>query len=124
MNNKTKIIILMIIVLFILIVILTEIKMRPKLSLINDVKNIVNILEEIDYKGEVIEIIIDNKFELNSNLYYVEGNGVIFLEEEYSVMLSRNGMCALKMPYSNEIMFQDEECPKYRLIDNKKVVID
>ena len=124
MNRITKIIILILILIFIICIIITEINVRPKLALINDVKEIVEKIEKLNYKGEVKEIIIDNKYTLESNRYNVEGEGVIFLEEEYSVMLSRNGMCALKMPYSDEVMFQNEECPKYRLIDNKKVVID
>lgn len=124
MNKITKIIILILILIFIICIIITEINVRPKLALINDVKEIVEKIEKLNYKGELKEIIIDNKYTLESNHYNAEGEGVIFLEEEYSVMLSRNGMCALKMPYSDEVMFQNEECPKYRLIDNKKVVID
>ena len=71
----------------------------------------------------MIEIVIDNQYELDSKTYYVEGNGIIFLEEDYSVMLSRNGMCAMKMPYSDKVMFQEEECPNYRLVEGKKIVV-
>ena len=123
MNGKTKIIIGLLIIIFLISIVITEINSRPKLSLIKDVEEIVEKIEKYNYKGEVVEIIIDDKYELNSKTYYVEGNGVIFLEEEYSVMLSRNGMCAIKMPYSDNVMFQEEECPNYRLVDGKKIVV-
>ena len=124
MNCVTKIILVLIFCIFIILIVITEVDVRPKLSLINDVEKIVANIEKNNYKGETIEIIINNKYELGSKTYNVEGTGVIFLEEGYSVMLSRDGMCALKMPYSDEIMFQEEECPNYRLKNNEKVVID
>lgn len=124
MSKISKIIILLVFIIFVILIVKTEIKIRPKLSLINDVEKIVKNIEELNYSGETIEIIIDNGYEVNSRNYDVKGEGVIFLEKEYSIMLSRNGMCALKMPYSDEVMFQEEECPKYRLIENEKVVIN
>ena len=124
MKKISKVIILLAFLIFIILIVITEVKFRPKLNLINDVKEIVKNIEKFNYSDETIEIIINNEYEINSKVYEVKGEGVIFLEEEYSVMLSRDGMCALKMPYSDEIMFQEEECPKYRLIGNEKVVID
>lgn len=105
-------------------IVINEIKLRPKLSLINDVKSIIKDIEKYDYHGETIEVIIDNKYTINNKEHKIKGQGVIFLEDNYSVMLSRNGMCAMKMSYSDEIMFQNEECPKYRLINGSKEKVD
>ena len=124
MNKISKVVILISIGIFVALVALKEVKVRPKLNLINDVKKIVANIENANYKGNILEILIDGGYELNSKKYTVDGEGVIFLEEDYSVMLSRDGMCAIKMPYSDKIMFQEAECPNYRLKDNKKVVID
>lgn len=124
MNKKTYIIIGILILIFIILIVIKEITIRPKLSLIKDVENIVLNIEKYNYRGEVFEIVIDDEYVLDDKRYSVDGKGIIFLEEEYSVMLSRDGMCAIKMPYSEKIMFQEEECPNYRLVDGKKIVLD
>lgn len=121
--KKDYIIIIGIIIVIIIPIIINEAKLRPKISLINDVKEIMYNIK--DYRGneEVIELIINNGYRLNEKYYKVEGNGVIFIEDEPSVMLSRNGMCAMKLPYSDKVMFQNEECPKYRLVNGEKKMI-
>lgn|SRR5574344_804023 len=124
MDKKSKIILIVITIIMIIPIVINEIKLRPKLSLINDVKSIIKDIEKYDYHGETIEVIIDNKYTINNKEHKIKGQGVIFLEDNYSVMLSRNGMCAMKMSYSDEIMFQNEECPKYRLINGSKEKVD
>lgn len=124
MDKKSKIILIVITIIMIIPIVINEIKLRPKLSLINDIKSIIKDIEKYDYHGETIEVIIDNKYTINNKEHKIKGQGVIFLEDNYSVMLSRNGMCAMKMSYSDEIMFQNEECPKYRLINGSKEKVD
>lgn len=121
---KNRNIILVAIVIIVLIpIIINEINMRPKLSLVNDVKKILKNIKDYDYKDETVEIVIDNGYTLNSKTYKIKGKGIIFIEENSSVMLSRNGMCAMKLPYSEDIMLQNEECPNYRLVDGEKMVV-
>lgn len=123
MNKKTKLILVLIILIFVIAVIINEVKMRPKLNLINDVKKIYSNIENLEYKEETIEILINNKYIINNKEYIVKGHGVIFVEDNPSVMLSRNGMCAMKLPHNSNILFQDEECPNYRLINGEKIVV-
>ena len=117
---------LIIIVLFIVVVpiAINEINMRPKLELAHDVSKI---LENIkSYEKESLyteESLIENGYFLGNDYYEVEGNGVIFVEDSPSIFLSRKGRCAMKLPYSDKIMSQDEICPKYRLINGIKAPI-
>lgn len=124
MKNKDKIIIGVIIILIITPIIINEIVMRPRLALINDVNKIVEIIKKTELPVMTKEIVIDNGFKINNKNYEVKGRGVIFLEKNYSVMLSRNGMCALKMDYDDKIMFQKEECPNYRLVNGEKKIVN
>lgn len=119
MTTKHKIVLVVIITILVIPIIINEAKLRPKIKLINDVKSIVDKIEDYDYHGSTMEVLINNEYTINNKIYKIKGNGVIFLEDNYSVMLSRNGMCAMKMPYSDEIMFQEEVCPEYRLIDGE-----
>ena len=124
MKNKDKIIIGVIIILIITPIIINEIVMRPRIALINDVNKIVEIIKKTELLVMTKEIFIDNGFKINNKNYEVKGRGVIFLEKNYSVMLSRNGMCALKMDYDDKIMFQKEECPNYRLVNGEKKIVN
>ncbi|HPF83510.1 MAG TPA: hypothetical protein PLV83_05055 [Bacilli bacterium] len=123
MEKKHIIILIIIFLIVVSYIVIDQIKLRPKIELINDVKEIMNNIK--DYKtSETIEIVINNEYEFNKKTYKVKGKGVIFLEDKPSIMLSRNGMCAMKLPYSEDIMFQKEECPNYRLINNKKIIVE
>ena len=123
MTTKEKLVLVGIIIAVIIPIIVNEINLRPKLNLINDVKDIIEIVEKTELPVMPKEIIIDNGFEINGKKYNVKGHGVIFLEKNYSIMLSRNGMCALKMDYEEKVMFQKEECPNYRLVNGEKKIV-
>ena len=123
MNIKEKIALGIIILIVIIPIVINEINIRTKLALINDVKEILVIINEYEYGKETKEIVIANEYEFDSKIYKVDGQGIIFLEENPSVMLSRDGMCAMKLPYKDEVMFQEEECPTYRLVNGEKVVV-
>lgn len=122
MNIRNKIILLIIIVILLIPIVINEINLRPKLKLISDVEKILDNIEGYDSQENILEVLIVDEYKIDNKTYKVKGNGVIFLEDNPSVMLSRNGMCAMKLPYSDEIMFQEEECPKYRLINGEKVI--
>jgi len=124
MKTKDKIIVGVIIILIITPIIINEVVMRPRLALINDVNKIVEIIKKTELPVMTKEIVIDNGFKINNKNYEVKGHGVIFLEKNYSVMLSRDGMCALKMDYDDKIMFQKEECPNYRLVNGEKKIVN
>ena len=124
MTKKEILIVTVIVLLIVIPIIINEYFLQRKLSLVNDVKNIVSILEKIEMPEMTKEILINNKYILNDKEYIVKGHGVIFLDSDYSVMLSRNGMCAMKLPYEEEVMFQKYECPEYRLVDGKIKKID
>ena len=124
MTKKEILIVTVIVLLIVIPIIINEYFLQRKLSLVNDVKNIVSILEKIEMPEMTKEILINNKYILNDKEYIVKGHGVIFLDSDYSVMLSRNGMCAMKLPYEEEVMFQKYECPEYRLVDGKIKRID
>lgn len=122
MSKKEKIVIIVIILLLSIPIIINEIKIRPKLNLINDVKKILKNID--DYKQEkdspTKEYIIDNGYTIDNKNYKVDGSGVIFVDNDSSVFLNRDGMCAMKVPYSEEIMIQYEKCPVYRVFNNIK----
>ncbi len=123
--SKKEVLVLTIIVLVIVIpIIINQYFLQRKLSLVNDVKNIVSILEKQELPENTIEVLINDKYILNDKEYLVKGHGVIFLEKDFSVMLSRNGMCAMKLPYEKEVMFQKYVCPEYRLVDGEIKRID
>ena len=124
MTKKEILIVTVIVLLIVIPIIINEYFLQRKLSLVNDVKNIVSILEKIEMPEMTKEILINDKYTLNDKEYIVKGHGVIFLDSDYSVMLSRNGMCAMKLPYEEEVMFQKYECPEYRLVDGKIKRID
>ena len=124
MKTKDKIIVGVIIILIITPIIINEVVMRPRLALINDVSEIIEIIKKTELPVMTKEIVIDNGFKINNKKYEVKGHGVIFLEKNYSVMLSRDGMCALKMDYDDKIMFQKEECPNYRLVNGEKKIVN
>lgn len=123
MNMKSKIVLVIIVAALLIPIVINEVKLRPKLKLINDVKNILDNIEGYDSQGNIFEVLIVDEYKIDNKTYKVKGNGVIFFEDSPSVMLSRNGMCAMKLPYSDEIMFQEEECPKYRLVNGEKVIV-
>lgn len=122
MKKKNIIIIIIVFLVLLIPIILNEISLRPKLSLIKDVEKILENIEGYSISKDIIEILINDGYKINNKHYNVKGKGVIFIEEKPSVMLSRNGMCAMKLPHSDDIMFQNEECPNYRLINGEKVV--
>ena len=124
MQKQDRIILIGILLVIIVPIVINYYFLRKKLSLIKDVENIVNILESIDLPEKTEEIIIDDGYTLNNKKYKVKGHGQIFLDKDYSVFLSRDGMCALKLAYEKEVMFQKEECPKYRLEDGILKKID
>lgn len=123
MSRKYKIALVIIFLIFICAIVIKEIEMRPKLNLIKDVEKILKNIKNVKYT-ETIEIIIDNGYVIDDKLYQVDGKGVIFIEDSTSVMLSRDGMCAMKLPYSDDIMLQEEVCPNYRLVDGEKIVVE
>ena len=124
MKTQDKILFIVILLVIIVPIIINYYFLRKKISLIKDVEKIVSILEKTDMPENTIEILIDNGYTLDNKEYKVKGQGVIFLESEYSVMLSRDGMCALKLPYDEKVMFQKYVCPKYRLVDGEIIKID
>lgn len=123
MPKSNKIILIIIGIAVLIPIIINEIHLRKKISLVNDVEEILNILADIKMPDATQEIIISDKYVIENKTYNVNGRGVIFLEENPSIMLSRDGMCALKLPYNDNVMFQEEECPNYRLVDGEKIVL-
>ena len=115
MKKQDKIILIGIILIVIIPIIINYYSLRKKLSLIKDVEEIVNIVKKLDLPETTEEIVINNGYTLNNKEYEVKGHGQIFLDKDYSIFLSRNGMCALKLAYDEKVMFQNEECPTYRL---------
>ena len=118
-------IIIISLVLFISIsfVVINEINTRPKLNLVKDAKKIKEVLENTKRNGHE-EIIINDGYKINDKKYNVKGYGVIFLESDYSFFLQRDGMCVMKMIYSDDIMFQDTPCPEYRMVRQFKLPLD
>ena len=123
MPKQDKLILTVIILIVIVPIIINYYFLRRKLSLIKDVESIVSILEKMELPETTEEIIINDGYTLNNKEYKVKGHGQIFLDKDYSIILSRNGMCALKLAYDDKVMFQKYECPTYRLEDGvlKKV---
>lgn len=125
MKTKEKALILIVFIVVAVPIVINEINIRPKLNLINDVKKI---LKNVDkYKlaedGIAEEYVIDNGYNIDNTKYTVKGTGVIFLDESNSVFLNRDGMCAMKVPYSEDIMIQYTECPVYRMFNGIKTPI-
>lgn len=125
MSKKEKLLILIVLVAAVVPIIINEIKIRPKLNLINDVKKILKNINnyELNEDGIAEEYIIDNGYTIHGDKYEVKGTGVVFLDKSNSVFLNRDGMCAMKVPYSEEIMIQYEECPVYRMFNGIKTPI-
>jgi len=125
MSKKEKILILIVFMAAAIPIVINEINIRPKLNLINDVKKILKNIDnyELTENGIAEEFIIDNGYTIHDTKYDVKGTGVIFIDEDNSVFLNRNGMCAMKVPYSKEIMIQYEECPIYRMFNGIKTPI-
>lgn len=125
MSKRDKILIMIVILVAIIPIIINEIKIRPKLNLINDVKKILRNIDNYKFSDEELskEYIIDNGYTIDGKDYKVNGNGVIFIDKSNSVFLNRNGMCAMKLPYSEEVMIQYEECPVYRMFNGIKTPI-
>lgn len=125
MSKKEKLLILIVLVAAVVPIIINEIKIRPKLNLINDVKKILKNINnyELNEDGIAEEYIIDNGYTIHGDKYAVKGTGVVFLDKSNSVFLNRDGMCAMKVPYSEEIMIQYEECPVYRMFNGIKTPI-
>jgi hypothetical protein len=121
MPRSNKIILTVIALIAITFVIINEANIRPKLNLVNDAKKLKEVLENMKLPEDTKQIIIDNSYKIDNKTYDFKGYGVIFLEENYSFFLQRNDMCTMKLPYSEEIMFQDEPCPEYRLFNNIKI---
>lgn len=125
MSKREKILILIVLLVAIIPIIINEIKIRPKLNLINDVKKILKNIDTYKDSDEEIskEYLIDNGYTIDGKNYKVNGHGVIFIDKNSSVFLNRNGMCAMKLPYSEEVMIQYEECPVYRMFNGIKTPI-
>ena len=122
MNKKTKIIVSIMCLIFLIAIVIKTFTILPKLFLIKDVEEILENIKDVKYI-DTSEIVIDNEYVINDKVYQVNGKGVIFIEENSSVMLSRNNMCAMKLPYSDKVMFQEEDCPNYRLVNGEKVIV-
>lgn len=124
MEKKDKIIIIVIAIVVIIPIIINEIRLRPKIKLINDVnlilKNIDKYSNEDNYSKEYM---INDGYTINDDNFSVKGVGVIFIDKSNSVFLSRNGMCAMKLPYNDKVMIQNEECPIYRMFNGIKVPV-
>jgi len=125
MSKKEKILILIVFIAAAVPIAINEIKIRPKLNLINDVKKILKNIDsyELTEDGIAEEYIIDNGYTIHNTGYKVKGTGVIFIDKSNSVFLNRDGMCAMKVPYSDDIMIQYEECPVYRMFNGIKTPI-
>jgi hypothetical protein len=125
MSKKEKVLILIVFIVAVVPIVINEIKIRPKLNLINDVRKILKNMDnyELNDDGVAEEYIIDNGYTIHGDKYDVKGTGVIFLDKSNSVFLNRNGMCAMKVPYSEDIMIQYEECPVYRMFNGIKTPI-
>lgn len=103
------------------IIFINEKNLRPKINLVKDAEKIKKQLESLELPKKAEQIIIDNSYKLNNVKHKIDGYGVIFFEEYYSFFLQRDNMCTMKLPYSDDIMFQDEPCPEYRLFNNIKI---
>lgn len=125
MSKKEKILILIVFTVAVIPIVINEINIRPKLNLINDVKKILKNIDdyELTEDGIAEEYIIDNGYAIHDTEYDVKGTGVIFIDKSNSVFLNRDGMCAMKVPYSDDIMIQYEECPVYRMFNGIKTPI-
>ena len=121
MPKSHKIIIMVIALTAITIIFLNEKNIRPKINLVRDAEKIKAQIESLNLPEITKQVLIDNSYVINNISYNVKGYGVIFLEEDYSFFLQRNNMCTMKLPYSDEIMFQDVPCPEYRLFNNVKI---
>lgn len=125
MSKKEKILILVVFIAAAIPIAINEINIRPKLNLINDVKKILKNIDSYKLTENDIaeEFIIDDGYTIHGDHYDVNGTGVIFIDKSNSVFLNRDGMCAMKVPYSDDIMIQYEECPVYRMFNGIKTPI-
>lgn len=121
MPRSNKIILTVIALIAITFVIINEANTRPKINLVNDAKKLKQVLENMKLPDKTEQILIEDSYKIDDKTYNFKGYGVIFLEEDYSFFLQRNDMCTMKLPYSDDIMFQDEPCPEYRLFNNIKI---
>ena len=121
MPKEHKIILFIIALIAVSFVIINEANTRPKLNLVNDAKKLKQILENMKLPEDTKQILINDSYQIDDKTYDFKGYGVIFLEKNYSFFLQRNDMCTMKLPYSDDIMFQDEPCPEYRLFHDIKI---
>lgn len=106
---KTKIIIACLVLIFIVAVVINEINMRPKVNLVKDVEKIYEIVKNSEDYDEAM-IIIDNGFDYKGKHYEFKGQGRIYVGKDPIVALERNGKCAMKLPYNEDVMFQESVC--------------
>lgn len=124
MSKKDRLILLVIIVIALVPIIINEIRIRPKINLINDVNKIINNIEKYSNDNNYFEeVVIDNGYTINNHKFKVKGSGIIFIEKDSSIFLNRNGMCVMKLPYNSKVMIQDEECPLYRMLNGIKLPV-
>lgn len=121
MPKSHKIIIMVIALTALTIIFLNERNIRPKINLVKDAEKIKKQIETLKLPKITKQILIDNSYMINNIKHKINGYGVIFLEEDYSFFLQRDNMCVMKLPYSDDIMFQDVPCPEYRLFNNVKI---
>lgn len=121
MPRSHKIIIMVIAIIALTIIFINEKNLRPKVNLVKDAEKIKKEIEALNPPKKAEQILINNSYILNNIKYKVDGYGVIFLEDDYSFFLQRDNMCTMKLPYSDEIMFQDVPCPEYRLFNDVKI---
>lgn len=115
--NSNKRILLVLILVIILPIIINEVYSYEKKNLIKDAKNILKNITE--YENEYKEIVIDNQYILGNKSYKVNGTGVIFLDDD-TFFLGTDDKCIMKLNYSDELMYQEEECPIYRMFNGIK----
>lgn len=93
---------------------------QPKQILIRSGNKIKNIIEKKAKKNQLEQILINYNYKIDNKTYNTFGKGVIFLEDNYSFFLEFCGKCIIKMPYEDELMFQDSACPIYRMFSGIK----
>lgn len=93
-------------------------------KLINNANKIKKNIESINRKNKSEQIIISNNYLIDNKMYNSIGQGVIFLEDNYSFFLEYDNKCIMKLPYEEDLMYQKEPCPIYRMFSGIKFKID